>query len=743
MNILAERICVMRYRSFRKAKTSRLDWRTLPGLILAAGFLLFSTPTYGADLRLTQNGIAVEAGSLGAFTVSYPTFYNTAKNPVHKRIETQTQGNSATLRYEDGGRVDLAIGRGGEVTLRFASLPDDVKSFEMEMLIDLALSQGGTWKIGEATGSFPRAKPAKPHLFQGHAATFQLTNARGQSLALRTPDYAFQQLQDNREWNWPIFAWKFIAPYNPANPQATLTVSVAQAEGKAVKLVDHFGQSTSEDWPAKVKSLEELKADAESDQAYYASLQPPERDKFGGLPGSGRRLGLKKTGFFHVEQHNGKWWLVNPEGNAFFHLGVCVFNPNDDYTYVQGREEIYEWLPTLESEFKTAFRPGDGNTILSFHLVNLIRKFGQPYTLDTYVARMIERVRKWGFNSIGAFSSISETAARAANFPYVTHLPLNEWEGIPRIPGVRETFDPFDTTTRQRIQANLGGAVPARADDPLLIGWFIVNEPAYEDIPKVIPSLPGKHACKRQLTQMLREKYQTVAAFNTAWGMTAKSFDELNDVGLAVNTKAASEDVEAYTALFLDTYFSLVNTEYRKHDPNHLLLGSRLQPVTIKSQQLCRIAGKYVDVMSFNYYTYGVDKALLKQIYGWTGGRPMLLSEFFWSSPRDSGLVGGQEVGSQQQRGLAYRNYVEQSATLGFVVGIEWFTLVDQSVTGRWFSKYSGESSNSGLISVADRPWKPMLAEMMKTNDAIYEVLLGRKPPFVWDDPRFQPGKGN
>ncbi|CAN5901324.1 hypothetical protein BH11VER1_BH11VER1_11560 [soil metagenome] len=118
--------------------------------------------------------------------------------------------------------------------------------------------------------------------------------------------------------------------------------------------------------------------------------------------------------------------------------------------------------------------------------------------------------------------------------------------------------------------------------------------------------------------------------------------------------------------------------------------------------------------------------------------KPMVLSEFFWSSEKDTGLTGGREVNSQQERGLASRNYVEQTAALGFIVGIEWFTLVDQSVTGRGFSGFDGERSNSGVLSVTDRPWKGVLAEMMKTNCDIYKVWLGEKAPFVRDDARFK-----
>ena len=191
----------------------------------------------------------------------------------------------------------------------------------------------------------------------------------------------------------------------------------------------------------------------------------------------------------------------------------------------------------------------------------------------------------------------------------------------------------------------------------------------------------------------------------------------------------------------METYFVQIEKLYRRHDANHMLIGSRLQPGTISHEWISRAMSKHLDIMSFNYYTYGVDKEFLKNIYEWTGGKPMMLSEFFWSSPKDTGLTGGREVNSQQERGLAYRHYVEQTAALGFVVGIEWFTLVDQSVTGRWFSGFDGERANSGVLSVTDRPWKPLLSEMMKTNYDIYKVWLGEKAPFAWDDARFQGAK--
>lgn len=681
-----------------------------------------------ADLKTTEAGVEISAGSLGSYTLTYPEF-----DPVHKSIEVKATPTQATIRYEGGAQCNVSIS-GDEIGVVFKSVPSDVKSWTMSTFIDIGFAKGGAWKINDKEGVFPAEKASPPQIASMNGETFTLKNAQGQSLSFTAPQYAFQQLTDNREWNWAIYRWHFIVPFNPQNSSAKLKVTSDLASAK--KLIDEFGQSIADSFPNKLKSLEDLKSDVEGDKKYYEGIKTPKLDRFGGLPGSGQLLGLKKTGYFHCEQKGDKSWLVDPDGNAFFHLGVCGFAPGDDYTYVKGREDIYQWLPKADSEFATAFRPDNGDENFSFYLANVIRKFGKPYDFESHAQRMIDRMRKWGFNSIGAFSPTPKTA-----FPYVAHLPINEWEGVPRIPGAHEVWDPFDTTTESKIAENLARELPSQANDPMLIGWFIVNEPRYDDLPRVIPSLDGKHACKRRLVDSLKAKYKTIDAYNVAWAAKAKSFDELVDSGLAVTTDKAKSDVKAFVGEFLEAYFAQIERLYRKSDANHLLMGSRLQPITIEDEQLCRIMGKHLDVVSYNYYTYGVDTAALKRYHEWTGGKPMMLSEFFWSSPKDSGLIGGREMNSQQERGLAYRNYVEQTAALGFVVGIEWFTLMDQATTGRWFSKYNGESYNTGLVSVADRPWKPMLSEMMKTNHGIYDVLLSKRPPFSWNDPRVKVGK--
>ena len=705
-----------------------------------AALAAFAQAAEPAPWQFGSEGVDVDAGSLGKFTIQYPALLDSQQKPAHKFSAKRVSGNAAELQYEDGAHLALTLGENGRMSVQLSQPLPDVKFLEWNMLIPISFNQGGRWKIGDKDGEFPKSKPEKPHLYQDHAPSLRIENYEGKMLEIQTPEYSFLQLTDNREWNWPIFNWRCTTPFNADRKEVAFTISVKAPAGgaKARPLVDEFGQSAREDWPQKVKSAGELAADVEAEQAYYDSLRPPALDAFGGLPGSREKLGLQATGFFRVEKKEERWLLVDPAGNAFFHLGLCGVNPSDDYTLVKGREPTYAWVPPRDGEFATAYQKESGGSVVSFHLANTIRKYGQPFDIESYTARMIGRMRKWGFNSIGAFSNVGEQAQRAAQFPRVAHLPIDQWNGIARLPSVNETFDPFDEGTRARIEENCAKLLPSQASDPLIIGYFIVNEPIYENVPHMLPTFDGSHACKREFVRWLEAKYKTAEAFGAAWELKAGGFPELIDRVLSVKSEAAKKDVQDFTGVFFEEYFRVVSEAFRRHDKNHLLIGCRLQPGTINNEQLCRIAGKYLDVMSFNYYTDGVDKEFLRRIDGWTGGRPMMLSEFFWGSSKESGLTGGRETPTQQQRGLAYRNYVEQSAALGFVVGIEWFTLVDQSVSGRWFQGFDGERANTGVLSVTDRPWRAMLDEMMKTNYAIYKVWLGEQRPFVSEDPRFK-----
>ena len=287
-----------------------------------------AAPAESLSLRLADKGINISAGGLGQFILNYPVLVGERWDQVRKPIEKSITGNRAIIKFDAGAQVGVELQPAtGELILTPMHLPAEVKTLRCEMLIDFNFASGGSWKIGESGETpFPPEKPAKPHLYQGHAESMRLKDFQGATLTLTAPPYSFQQLTDNREWGWKTFAWQFEVPCSAATGPLHVKIAFTGADAAKIKpLVDKFGQNTRVDYPDKVKTEAELKADVLAEAIYLASLHPPALDTYGGLPGSKERFSLKQTGYFHVEKKDSRWLLVDPAGNVFFHLALFVF----------------------------------------------------------------------------------------------------------------------------------------------------------------------------------------------------------------------------------------------------------------------------------------------------------------------------------------------------------------------------------------------------------------------------------
>lgn len=728
--------------------------RLLSGLLL---ILCATQPLTAQDIKLalTDKGAVVTAGMLGSLIVP-PPFIETGGKADLKPTYTLDAAGGAEAAYANGFVVKIAVSNTDKtITYSFPAPPAETKSIKLITTLPINLNQGGKYALGSKTGDFP-ANAAGQFLAHGDAGYLDIIHALGEGIHIATPG-AYQQLQDNRTWNWNVFAWIYRYDLNRYGGKKKFELKITRLDPAAAAdglpapqkfLVDRYGQSARKDWPGKVRNDDELKADIALQKTALGSYQGPALDRFGGLAGSGKKLGLKASGFFYAtELANDRHVLVTPEGNAFFQLGVCGITNTDDFTTVKGREKIYEWLPAPKNpSWTTAWRekhPDWG--VFSFQIANWIRKYGKPYSFEEWTGQAVDRLRAWGFNSAGAFGSYSQ-AMRERGFPTVSFLPGGKNDGIPMLPekiGAAEVMDPFAPGIEVALEKAYAGPVAARASDPLLIGYFLGNEQHFENIPKLVPAYAAsKVPAKARLIALLREKYAGIDAFNAAW-VPAKpfvSFEEAGEAPLFVTTDAAAADMRAYLQLYLESYYSLIRRTFEKYDANHLLIGSRWTPHTANNEDVVRIGGKYLDVISINYYTYGIEKDFIQKIHDWSGGRPLLLSEWYYSST-GQGLGGGKEVRDQTERGLGYRNYIEQSAATGFVVGSQWFIYGDQAITGRFFEGFNGEGNNTGLVDVTDRPYLPLVEAARATHARLYDVLLGKEKPFAFDDPRFS-GKG-
>lgn len=86
-----------------------------------------------------------------------------------------------------------------------------------------------------------------------------------------------------------------------------------------VRLVDSLGQNKRKEWSGKTKDIESLKSILEKQVKDGEEGYPFENwSKWGGW--KNKKL-AKGTGFFTKYKADGKWWLADPDGYAFFSAG--------------------------------------------------------------------------------------------------------------------------------------------------------------------------------------------------------------------------------------------------------------------------------------------------------------------------------------------------------------------------------------------------------------------------------------
>ena len=166
-----------------------------------------------------------------------------------------------------------------------------------------------------------------------------------------------------------VAALRLVVP-SPPKPRrlefGDLAIIHGSLEGAAAyrRIVDGYGQYSRQTWPDKPTSLADLRArwTREVAQVRQWTAELPMYDRFGGIPTSPR---LRATGFFRAEQVNGRWWLVTPDGNRFFSIGVDAIRARAGATYVERREFMFKELPGPDDPLRNHFGQGDSRVTRS------------------------------------------------------------------------------------------------------------------------------------------------------------------------------------------------------------------------------------------------------------------------------------------------------------------------------------------------------------------------------------------
>jgi hypothetical protein len=442
-------------------------------------------------------------------------------------------------------------------------------------------------------------------------------------------------------------------------------------------LVDEFGQYIPAEWPGKAKTLEDLQKAWAAEDAALPENMSANVDKYGGF----KDTQAKATGFFRVEQIDGRWWLVDPDGHLFFSTGVNGIGTAMATRVTQERKDLFTILPpALGGRGGLA---GYGGSTGSFYTWNLLRRYGTDWP-EKWVDFTARRMNAWGLNTVGSGAAGLLSAQR------VPVMVMLRWQLGPAIMNMPDVYAP-DFAAKVDEAAN-AQCMPGK-DNPWIVGYYIGNEPPW----------PGRES---QLVDLILAGPETELQKKLKAWLTSGDMPE----------RRKSFIYDAF-----EHYLETVVAAVRKYDPNHLILGIRFGGKP--PDEVIKLA-RLFDVYSHNIYEYAPDQAYLNKIEELTG-RPILIGEFHIGAPGRGMAPGLVQAADQEQRGVAYRYYVENAAANPAVVGTHWFEWIDEPATGR----SDGENYNIGFVDVTDRPYVEMAAAAKTTFDRLLAVHSGKEPP--------------
>ena len=389
----------------------------------------------------------------------------------------------------------------------------------------------------------------------------------------------------------------------------------------------------------------------------------------------------RRTGFFRLEESDGRWQAIDPNGAPFVVLGV---------------DHVHPWGMFCESL---------GYSPYGRHVKATYKDF------DAWGAETLKRLKSWGFTALGAGCDQARLARKGLVHTDFLNMGCRLCTGDParwireykRAPctAFPNVFHPDFTASCDWIAAE---KCAAAKDDPWLFGYFIDNELAWwgsggnaEGMFNAVKALPADHAARQAL-----EAY-----------VAGRTVTKELKVG--------------FLELVADRYFAVTTAAIRKYDPNHLVLGCRFAGLGGAHDVVWQTAAKYCDLVTFNCYPWAdIDRNV---VMNYKGGRPivecfdelyakvkrpMLVTE--WSFPAlDTGrpcLHGaGQRFKTQEERVAATELFAKTMLALPYFIGYDYFMWVDQPAQG--INRFFPEDSNYGLVQENGTPHKG-ITEMFK-----------------------------
>ena len=380
------------------------------------------------------------------------------------------------------------------------------------------------------------------------------------------------------------------------------------------------------------------------------------------------------TGFFHTDLIDGRWWLRDPDGMPYVARGVTSVRMTKTQNANKALEEKFGGRKKWASSTVGLLKEYGFNGIGPWSDLNAINQDGVEGSQIAYTPN-------WGFMAAygrqrGGTKMASGHLAYPGDCPFIFD----------------PEFEPFCKRYAERL-------APTK-NDPWLLGHFTDNEmpwhikmlDRYLDLPKKDPGY--RAARKWVLDNKIKKPFQ--------------DRDRARFVGFAA-----------------DVYFKTVCRAIRKHDPNHMILGSRFHGSCLRIPELFEAAGKHVNVVSVNYYKVWTPE--LERLASWAqnADKPILITEWY-AKAVDSGMGNtsgaGWLVKTQQDRADFYQNFTLALLESKACVGWHWFRYSDNDLNQKGVDP-SNLDANKGIVTSLYEPYETLLEGMKSVNQRCYRIV--------------------
>lgn len=487
--------------------------------------------------------------------------------------------------------------------------------------------------------------------------------------------------------------------------------------------LDRFGQSRYAEWPTKAHSEADLERAAQTEQEMLKSLPPsPDYDKFGGYKESSWHG--KATGYFSLENRDGRWWLISPQGNPTFYTSIDTSPALAwDTTPVDGREHLFAELPSRTGPTAPAWRSNawgsePGIASVAFHSANMLKKYG-PGWQAVEKKLTAERVHSWGFSGLGKFCD---------PVAGLTSIPVLNYPGVPKL--VRHP-DVFDPAVQAAFKESLRKQIAPHTNDPFVVGWSIGNE--YDEIvtPDEIQDIlkkPGNVASKKALVD-----YAVDTLFGGDVGKAAKAGNVTasdRDGLYAAVPAFPKETVEVLRRFYADRYYDYLYRTVKELDPHHLYFGFWISYGWWVNEEDWRLIGRHCDVIGYDRYTYSFGSPDFDRLVKETD-KPIYCGEFSfppgYRGERGYGFYPS-SVEDDATAGRYYGVWIRTAATNPYCVGVGWFQYRDEPLTGRGPGHGTdlvyGENFAFGFVDVTDQPKWTLVKAVREANLSAVNLRL-------------------